>query len=52
MLTTPKIKPGEADVRDLRKNEVVASQHDGYFSLSLLYGVALLWHAAGFLWND
>ena len=52
MLTTPKIKPGEADVRDLRKNKVVAWQHEWYFSLALLYGIALPWLAAGFLWND
>ena len=52
MLVKPKVKPGEADVSDLRKNKVVQWQHKYYFPIAFVFGILLPWSIPGLLWSD
>lgn len=52
MLVNPRIKPGPADITDLRKNEVVQWQYRYYFPIVLVFGVLLSTFTAGYFWGD
>ena len=52
MLIKPSVKPGPADISDLRKNEVVQWQHRWYFVIIPVVGYALPAIVAGLGWGD
>ncbi|RPD54353.1 hypothetical protein L227DRAFT_511857 [Lentinus tigrinus ALCF2SS1-6] len=52
MLIKPSVKPGTADISDLKKNEVVQWQHRWYFVIIIVVGYALPAIVAGIIWGD
>ncbi|OBZ71977.1 Acyl-CoA desaturase [Grifola frondosa] len=52
MLVKPDIKPGKADISDLRKNAIVQWQHRWYFVIIAIFGYYLPIVVAGKLWGD
>ncbi|THH18021.1 hypothetical protein EW146_g2886 [Bondarzewia mesenterica] len=52
MLTEPRIKPGAADMSDLKKNKIVAWQHRWYFHIAFLFGMIVPTCVPGYYWDD
>ena len=52
MLVKPRIKPGPADISDLRKNPVVQWQYRYYFAIALIWGFVVPTVVPGYLWRD
>ncbi|KAI0750674.1 fatty acid desaturase-domain-containing protein [Daedaleopsis nitida] len=52
MLVKPTIKPGPADISDLKKNDVVQWQHRWYFAIIPIVGYGLPAIVAGLGWGD
>ena len=52
MFVKPRIKPGPADISDLRKNPVVQWQYRHYFAIALIWGVIIPTVIPGYCWGD
>lgn len=52
MLVKPRIKPGPADISDLRKNPVVQWQYRNYFAVALIWGIIVPTVIPGCFWRD
>ncbi|KAI0766183.1 fatty acid desaturase-domain-containing protein [Trametes elegans] len=52
MLVKPTVKPGRADISDLRKSDIVQWQHRWYFVIIAVVGLALPMAVAGLGWGD
>ena len=52
MLVKPRIKPGPADIGDLRKNAVVQWQYRHYFAIALIWGIVAPAAVPGYFWSD
>ncbi|KAI0267049.1 delta 9-fatty acid desaturase protein [Gloeopeniophorella convolvens] len=52
MLLDPLVKPGAADISDLKNNAVVTWQHRRYFQVALLFGFVIPASIPGYLWGD
>ena len=52
MLVKPRIKPGPADISDLRKNAVVQWQYRYYFVIALIWGIIIPTAVPGYFWGD
>lgn len=52
MLVKPRIKPGPADISDLRKNAVVQWQYRNYFTIALIWGIIIPTLVPGYFWGD
>ncbi|KAF9645342.1 delta9-fatty acid desaturase [Thelephora ganbajun] len=52
MLVKPRIKPGPADISDLRKNAVVQWQYRNYLAIALIWGFIVPAVIPGYFWGD
>ena len=52
MLVKPRIKPGPADISDLRKNAVVQWQYRNYFAIAFIWGIVIPTVIPGHFWGD
>lgn len=52
MIVKPRIKPGPADISDLRKNPVVQWQYRNYFAIALIWGIIFPAAIPGYFWRD
>ena len=52
MLVKPRIKPGPADISDLRNNPVVQWQYKNYFAIALIWGLIIPTVIPGYFWSD
>ncbi|KAI0260500.1 delta 9-fatty acid desaturase protein [Gloeopeniophorella convolvens] len=52
MLLKPLVKPGAADISDLKNNTVVTWQHRRYFHIAFLFGFVIPASLPGYLWGD
>ena len=52
MLVKPRIKPGPADISDLRKNPIVQWQYRNYFAIALIWGIVIPTAIPGYFWGD
>jgi fatty-acid desaturase len=52
MLIKPRIKPGPADISDLRSNQVVQWQYRWYYPLAFIFGIFVPTFIPGYFWGD